>query len=105
VRWFVDNRCGVLEGQAGAPALKVAHMTPRERGHEGWFDLACSASLSRVDRGSPLDSDVKNRPPGNVIVCSIPNDAALEGLYKYSLDGRIVPLDPGLEVIPPSGPP
>ncbi len=103
VRWFVDNRCGVLEGSAERPALAVVRMTPKERGRSGWFEKACSASLPRVEEGFPLGKATERRPPQrtNLIVCSIPDDEALEGSYEYSLEGRIVTLDPRLEVIPP----
>jgi hypothetical protein len=103
MRWFVDNQCGILEGSAERPALAVVRMTPKERGKAGWFEKACTASLPRVEEGSPLQTAAERRPTQrtNLIVCSIPNDKALEGVYEYSLEGKIETLDPRLEVIPP----
>jgi hypothetical protein len=108
VRWYVDNECGPLEGRAGRPALRVTGLTPtqKDRGRAGWLEKACSASLQRVEKGSPLREVRTEAPPeANVIVCSVPDDPSLVGQYKYNLEGEIVPLDPHLEVIQPRGPP
>ncbi len=96
VRWKVDNGCGLLEGEE-RPALAVTKLTDRETGKAAdWLDASCSASLQRVEAGSPAKA--------NVIHCDVPDEAP-PGLYKYSLEGMIEPLDPELEVSRPPGTP
>lgn len=97
VRWLVVNECGELEGSTAEPALAVK--LSKDNSEVKWFLETCSASLVRVPRGSPLESDVLWK--SNVILCHVPNKRDYEGLYKYSLKGKINELDPHLEVTPP----
>jgi hypothetical protein len=91
LHWQVYNQCGVLEGKT-RPALAVVRLTPVEKAPPPkWFE-ACRPSLSRVLPGA----DARN-----TISCRIP-DSATAGLYKYSLEGEIQPLDPHLEVLDPN---
>jgi hypothetical protein len=91
VRFRVHNRCGDL-GKPDRPALEITQPAFKRAlfGTETWTGGGlfqnCSLKVPQIAAGA-----------SQIILCDIAADA-LDGFYKYGLEGDIVPVDPDVEV-------
>jgi hypothetical protein len=99
VRFKIRNDCGALPADPDRPAVEIT--PPRfKRGLDALRVKAteqpalfvnCSLRIPQLDAAS-----------SRVLWCDVAEDA-LDGFYKYGLQGQIEPLDPDVEVRPPRG--